>query len=300
MARHLRVVRQEFDRRLGDSWLALADYLDIPRIHRERFRPGFEAMDLRQWLSDRDRLSELPDALTAVDRRDLARLLTSVHDEELGPGPTATTARPSPSRRWRRDWRPLVGAACVGLVFIGGAATYLVNDRPLTGGTTPADAASGSVPSSAVPAPTSAVASGLTNAVGPGTPTGRGSRSSTPSSGPGTPAATSRSSLESPPFTPIKWIKVDGQSVATVPDRSPQADFQISYDEVAPMSPARVDNVRPDGSCVGVAGEGGAKSIDPIRGGAVCGTTKTGRAVKLEVRLDPSDSAQRIVRVELL
>ena len=65
--------------RLGQSWKDLADVIGIQRHERDRFDKGDEPRAIWEWIEARNRLSELPDALTKVGRQDLAR--------ELSPNP---------------------------------------------------------------------------------------------------------------------------------------------------------------------------------------------------------------------
>jgi hypothetical protein len=65
----------EFTRRLADSWSDLTILLAVPAHHLARFDPARRAHDLWRWLEVRDELSELPEALDAIDRPDLAALL---------------------------------------------------------------------------------------------------------------------------------------------------------------------------------------------------------------------------------
>jgi hypothetical protein len=51
----------------------LADYLDIPLSVRKRFEPGREPQGVWEWLEERDRLNELPEALVEIDRHDLIK-----------------------------------------------------------------------------------------------------------------------------------------------------------------------------------------------------------------------------------
>jgi hypothetical protein len=64
-----------FSRRLGADWRDVADLLGIPSYHQSTFIPGYEARAIWEWLETRRRLSELRDALRAVDRADLVELL---------------------------------------------------------------------------------------------------------------------------------------------------------------------------------------------------------------------------------
>ncbi|WP_433060529.1 hypothetical protein [Dactylosporangium sp. CS-033363] len=66
----LQVVRQ-----LTFDWLDLADVVGVPPHARARFPHGDEPRGLWEWLESRDRLGELPDALTAIGRADLAELI---------------------------------------------------------------------------------------------------------------------------------------------------------------------------------------------------------------------------------
>jgi nucleoside phosphorylase len=68
-------VRLQFNRRLGDDWRDLADFLGVPGHQIRSFNRGDEARDLWEWLNVRGRLGELPRALLAVGRADLADLL---------------------------------------------------------------------------------------------------------------------------------------------------------------------------------------------------------------------------------
>jgi hypothetical protein len=56
---------------LGHDWRMLADELGIPAYTQRRFGHGEEAYDIWDWLEVRGRLSDLPDALRAIDRSDL-------------------------------------------------------------------------------------------------------------------------------------------------------------------------------------------------------------------------------------
>ena len=69
-------VKIEFIRRLGADWRDLADIFDTRVDQQEHFGraadPGRAVWD---WLSNRDRLADLPAALTAIGRADLAALI---------------------------------------------------------------------------------------------------------------------------------------------------------------------------------------------------------------------------------
>jgi nucleoside phosphorylase len=64
-------------RQLTFDWLDLADLLGVPPFARARFPRGDEPRGLWEWLDNRGRLGELPDALAAIGRDDLASLLRS-------------------------------------------------------------------------------------------------------------------------------------------------------------------------------------------------------------------------------
>ena len=61
--------------RLLDDWEDLADTVGVPEAHRRRFPPGRQAAGVWKWLEQRDQLDRLHDALVAIGRDDLARLL---------------------------------------------------------------------------------------------------------------------------------------------------------------------------------------------------------------------------------
>lgn len=61
--------------RLLDDWEKVADYFDVPPHDRAPFRRGKETRDLWVWLEIRDKLHELPHALTVAERADLAEIL---------------------------------------------------------------------------------------------------------------------------------------------------------------------------------------------------------------------------------
>ena len=64
-------------RRLQFGWQDLADVVGVPSFEQRRFPAGDEPRALWEWLEDRGRLPELPGALDAIDRSDLADLLRS-------------------------------------------------------------------------------------------------------------------------------------------------------------------------------------------------------------------------------
>ena len=66
-----------FCKRLGHDWKPLADYFDIEPAAQARFTVGDEGRDLWVWLEIRNRLAELPDALSGIGRTDLEALFTA-------------------------------------------------------------------------------------------------------------------------------------------------------------------------------------------------------------------------------
>jgi TIR domain len=64
-----------FCERLGDDWKRLADQLQIRPSDQARFERGDEGRGIWVWLENRGRLTDLPKALAAIDRADLAQLL---------------------------------------------------------------------------------------------------------------------------------------------------------------------------------------------------------------------------------
>jgi hypothetical protein len=69
-------IKIDFCQRLGADWKMLADYLELPPAEQNRFPMGDESRSIWVWLENRRRLQELPNALNAVDRPDLAALFT--------------------------------------------------------------------------------------------------------------------------------------------------------------------------------------------------------------------------------
>jgi len=79
------VVKVQFIRRLGADWRNLADTLGARADEHDRFgRAADPSRAVWHWLSDRDRLAELPTALTYIGREDLAALIGA-----RGAGPAA-------------------------------------------------------------------------------------------------------------------------------------------------------------------------------------------------------------------
>lgn len=65
-------IRVEICRRLANSWKDLADYVGVRPDERGTFEAGREPSELWDWLEFRDRLGEMPAALRAIGRSDLA------------------------------------------------------------------------------------------------------------------------------------------------------------------------------------------------------------------------------------
>jgi hypothetical protein len=65
----------DFCRRLGNDWQDLADYLEIPPYRRRQFQQGHECQAIWEWLEEKDRLQELPEALKYINRDDLLSVL---------------------------------------------------------------------------------------------------------------------------------------------------------------------------------------------------------------------------------
>ena len=64
-----------FCERLGHDWQQLADLLEIKASEQAKWARGNEARALWEWLEQRTRLAELPKALIAINRNDLAQEL---------------------------------------------------------------------------------------------------------------------------------------------------------------------------------------------------------------------------------
>lgn len=98
----MRDVRVQFQKRLGSGWRDLADYLQVPPYQQERFESGHQARALWNWLEERGRIAELPNALDAIDRADLAGLIRDAMAEvpsRRHEPPSAPPADTGPSRR---------------------------------------------------------------------------------------------------------------------------------------------------------------------------------------------------------
>jgi len=59
-------------KRLGNDWQDLADYFEIPC---QQFKQGRECREIWEWLANRNRLQELPEAIKELDRDDLLSIL---------------------------------------------------------------------------------------------------------------------------------------------------------------------------------------------------------------------------------
>lgn len=70
-------IKIEFCNRLGEDWKKLADYLEIAPAEQARFATGDEGRGIWVWIQNRGRLGELPAALSAISRPDLAKMFTS-------------------------------------------------------------------------------------------------------------------------------------------------------------------------------------------------------------------------------
>lgn len=68
-------LKVEVLRRLYYDWQDLADLVGVPLFERARFAAGNEPRGLWEWLENRCRLSELPDALDEIGHSDLAERL---------------------------------------------------------------------------------------------------------------------------------------------------------------------------------------------------------------------------------
>ena len=69
-------IKYKFCRRLGDSHSDLALYLGIPPQDSSRWKAGSECEKILEWLENRDRLGELPEALVEIGREDLVDLIS--------------------------------------------------------------------------------------------------------------------------------------------------------------------------------------------------------------------------------
>ncbi len=67
--------------KLIKDWEDLADYFDIPDHHRARFVKGREPQSVWEWLSQRDKLSELENGLVFIGRDDLVKILQQHLDD---------------------------------------------------------------------------------------------------------------------------------------------------------------------------------------------------------------------------
>jgi hypothetical protein len=79
--------RLEFHARLAESWLDLADYVGIRPREQNGFTRGEEPRTIWNWLSNRGQLGDLPAALTAIGREDLARVFRAGGGAPVPVGP---------------------------------------------------------------------------------------------------------------------------------------------------------------------------------------------------------------------
>lgn len=79
-----------FPAELAESWRDLADYVGIRPHVQHGFAAGQEPRAIWSWLSARDRLGDLPAALTAIGREDLARVFRAGTPAAGPPRPAAT------------------------------------------------------------------------------------------------------------------------------------------------------------------------------------------------------------------
>ena len=63
--------RIEFNRRLGESWRDLCDYLEMPGVDRAKLEAGSRGSGIWLWLEERKRIHELSAALRDIGREDL-------------------------------------------------------------------------------------------------------------------------------------------------------------------------------------------------------------------------------------
>ena len=68
-------LKYKFCDKLGDSAQPLALYLGIPLKERKAWQAGRECEEILEWLKNRDRLGELPEALEEIEREDLVDLI---------------------------------------------------------------------------------------------------------------------------------------------------------------------------------------------------------------------------------
>jgi hypothetical protein len=113
-------MKLELINRLDDSWPALADLLEIAPAERAHFPPGHEPRAIWEFLEARERLAELPDALRAIDRRDLAEVLENWQDGEKR-GPSGAGLRKLGKVKGRRA----LAVGIVSALVIGGIGVAL-------------------------------------------------------------------------------------------------------------------------------------------------------------------------------
>jgi hypothetical protein len=112
--------RWAFNTKLGNTWEDLAVQLEIPDHEIRQFRQGREAQHIWTWLENRDRLHDLPDALVAVGRTDLASRFTGSGGGSSAPD-EVSSAPVGPLTR-----RQATFAAAAGVVAAAVAAALLV------------------------------------------------------------------------------------------------------------------------------------------------------------------------------
>ena len=60
-------IRREFESRLSDDWHGLAVQLEIPAPTKNKWKQGFEAAEIWEWLNARKKLTELAPALVEIN-----------------------------------------------------------------------------------------------------------------------------------------------------------------------------------------------------------------------------------------
>jgi hypothetical protein len=79
MSRYSGKQKLEFCKDLGDDWLKLADYFEIPPAEQDCFRAEQQPhKKVWEWLEHRKRLAKLPEALRYIDREDMVEILEPV------------------------------------------------------------------------------------------------------------------------------------------------------------------------------------------------------------------------------
>lgn len=75
----------KFYKRLGTDWQDLADYFVIPAASQNNFSSGKEGRAIWDWLTARDKLKELYEALDYIDRNDLVVGMEEIATDENQP-----------------------------------------------------------------------------------------------------------------------------------------------------------------------------------------------------------------------